>query len=266
MTANRPTFSWSGDVATVDGADFLVAVFRADLTDHDRFVIWKDRDLLAASLELVDRLDANRIVELGIAQGGSTALLALYAQPERFLAMDISPDPIVPLEDLIRDRGLTDRVHTRYGLDQSDTTAVRDALRVFEGESLDLVLDDASHRLDLTRASFDMLFPLLRPGGIYAIEDWDWGHKDRALVLARATDSTEWWPGGAPLSVLALEALLATEYPEVIAGVEGDHHYLRIIRGDAQLDPDTFRLRDYVSHAAKALLNDDIDPLPIPLP
>src|SRR5262249_16596682 len=28
----------------------------------------------------------------------------------------------------------------------------------------------------LTKASFNILFPLLRPGGFYIIENWAWGH------------------------------------------------------------------------------------------
>ena len=41
---------------------------------------------------------------------------------------------------------------------------------------LDLVVDDASHAYEETKTSFEVLFPLLRPGGIYVIEDWSWAH------------------------------------------------------------------------------------------
>ena len=41
---------------------------------------------------------------------------------------------------------------------------------------LDLVVDDASHLYGPTKASFEILFPLLRPGGLYLIEDWAWDH------------------------------------------------------------------------------------------
>ena len=43
----------------------------------------------------------------------------------------------------------------------------------FDGR-LDLVIDDASHELHATKASFETLFPLLRSGGWYIIEDWIW--------------------------------------------------------------------------------------------
>ena len=46
----------------------------------------------------------------------------------------------------------------------------------FCGSPLDLVIDDASHLYEPTKASFETLFPMLRPGGIYIIEDWGWAH------------------------------------------------------------------------------------------
>jgi len=46
----------------------------------------------------------------------------------------------------------------------------------FGSDSVDLVIDDASHFLFETRESFRFLFPRLRPGGIYIIADWGWAH------------------------------------------------------------------------------------------
>lgn len=40
------------------------------------------------------------------------------------------------------------------------------------GGSFDLIVDDASHDGDLTRRSFDLLWPLVSPGGFYVVEDW----------------------------------------------------------------------------------------------
>ena len=36
------------------------------------------------------------------------------------------------------------------------------------------MIDDASHMYEHTKVSFETLFPLLRPGGQYIIEDWSW--------------------------------------------------------------------------------------------
>ena len=39
-------------------------------------------------------------------------------------------------------------------------------------KTFDLIVDDASHHGIATRKSFELLFPLVRPGGYYVIEDW----------------------------------------------------------------------------------------------
>jgi hypothetical protein len=47
------------------------------------------------------------------------------------------------------------------------------------GGQLNLVVDDASHDGGLTRRSFDLLWPLVAPGGYYVIEDWQVSLSDR---------------------------------------------------------------------------------------
>ncbi len=55
----------------------------------------------------------------------------------------------------------------------------------------DLVVDDASHQGGPTRKSFEMLWPLVSPGGYYVIEDWYMAldRPDEAF-LASVTDLT----------------------------------------------------------------------------
>ena len=59
----------------------------------------------------------------------------------------------------------------------------------FGDEPLDLVVDDCSHRYKPSRASFNELFPRLRPGGVYVIEDWPsrarpGGRRERRRVVS----------------------------------------------------------------------------------
>lgn len=57
----------------------------------------------------------------------------------------------------------------------------------------DLIVDDASHHGQITRASFDLLWPLVTPGGFYVIEDWFVGFgqhpqfRDDGSMLTTAT-------------------------------------------------------------------------------
>lgn len=57
-------------------------------------------------------------------------------------------------------------------MNQEDREAVREIAEHEFDAPLDLVIDDASHLYEPTRTSFDALFPLLRPGGLYIVEDW----------------------------------------------------------------------------------------------
>jgi hypothetical protein len=200
--------SWDGPILRHDGVEYLVALFRNDLTTPERFVIWKSRPLLEASLRLIERLDARRIVELGIAQGGSIALFAGYATDAQLVALDFSTERIEPLDAHLADAGLVDRVHLAYGVDQSDRAAVLAAIEPLGPEPLDLVLDDASHRYAETVASFDLLFPRLRPGG---------GLRRRGLGLGAPRRCR-----GARSQLARQRRLVAGRHPAHPAGLRGD--------------------------------------------
>jgi predicted O-methyltransferase YrrM len=131
----------------------------------------------AAYLDLLAELRPATIVELGVYQGGSCALMALASDPEVLVAIEISEERIPALDALIAKRGLSERVHVHHGVDQADAATLgRLVDEHLAGRPLDLVVDDASHLVGPTRASFNALFPRLRPGGVYIIEDWSWAH------------------------------------------------------------------------------------------
>ena len=139
----------------------------------DRPWIFKPRLLIDQYIELVERLRPRRMVEIGIHSGGSTALLAALAEPERLVALELSDERVPALDRFVETHGVHDSVHAHYGVDQADRAAVAAIVhREFAGEPIDVVIDDASHLYDPTVASFEVLFPLVRPGGSYVIEDW----------------------------------------------------------------------------------------------
>ncbi len=114
-----------------------------------------------------------RIFELGIAEGGSVALMALLPHVTRLVAIDNEPHRLDALDEFVAARHLDDVVSTYFGVDQADRAALSEIVdRDLGGGGIDLVIDDASHRYDLTVASFDALFGHLRPGGWYVVEDW----------------------------------------------------------------------------------------------
>ena len=64
----------------------------------------------------------------------------------------------------------TDRVHT-YVVDQGDPAALDRFLATVGDTLFDVVVDDGSHRPDHQQITLGRLFPRVRPGGLYFIED-----------------------------------------------------------------------------------------------
>jgi cephalosporin hydroxylase len=174
------------------GSTEFVETYTAGST-ADRFHIRKKRALVEAYVEVIRSFPGAAVVELGIAQGGSVALMELVASPRRLIALELDAVPVVGLTDFIERHGVGDHVRPHYGIDQGDRRRVLEIVtEELDGEPLDLVIDDASHLLEPTRASFETLFPLLRPGGRYLIEDWCWQSLFGDQLVA-AVDEEGWF-------------------------------------------------------------------------
>ena len=154
----------TGTTFSVDGVEF-VCRYSPEST-AERFFIVKSDDLVDRYRALCREFEGASIVELGIAEGGSTALLALLARPRKLVAVDLETAPLPALAEFVERRGLAETVRPHYGVDQADRARLAEIVDAeLDGEPLDLVIDDASHQLGPTRASFETLFPRLRPGG-----------------------------------------------------------------------------------------------------
>jgi 23S rRNA U2552 (ribose-2'-O)-methylase RlmE/FtsJ len=64
----------------------------------------------------------------------------------------------------------TDRI-TTFVADQGDPDALRKVYEEAGSQPFDVIVDDGSHRHDHQQITFGVLFPCLRPGGLYFIED-----------------------------------------------------------------------------------------------
>jgi len=157
------------------GENFVITVPMKErrLSTAEAFTIAKDEPYLRVYEDLAHAFSPRSILELGIFQGGSYVLLDKLFKPRRMSAVDINPDPVEPLCHYLADK--KDRfVHLCTS--QSDSEVLEQIVTNELANELDLVVDDASHSYELTKASFEILFPLLQPGGIYLIEDWSWSH------------------------------------------------------------------------------------------
>jgi hypothetical protein len=122
--------------------------------------------------EGIERLD--HIFEVGIWDGGSTVIWNECLKPRKLVAIDISRRGDSPYFRRYLAGGAGATVRTFWGVDQRDRQALTRIAFSELGGQIDLVIDDASHFFSATRDTLETLFPLLRPRGLYVIEDWKW--------------------------------------------------------------------------------------------
>jgi cephalosporin hydroxylase len=70
------------------------------------------------------------------------------------------------------DEGATWPAGTIAVISQQDDPGLAEAVSAYAPGGLDLIVDDASHIGSLTLATFALLWPLVKPGGFYVVEDW----------------------------------------------------------------------------------------------
>jgi len=84
---------------------------------------------------------------------------------------DYFPNAVVAGVDLHEKRlDLGGRIYV-YQAAQNDAKALGDIVNKKLGRQPDVIIDDASHHNALTPQTFRILFPLLKPGGLYFVED-----------------------------------------------------------------------------------------------
>jgi SAM-dependent methyltransferase len=107
------------------------------------------------------------LLELGVYKGGSLLMWRDYFSKGRIIGLDINP---VTIEDP------SGRIVLYQGR-QEDTQLLDQIAREKAQSGFDIIIDDCSHIGALSRISFWHLFDhYLKPGGIYAIEDWGAGY------------------------------------------------------------------------------------------
>jgi hypothetical protein len=207
----------------------------------EAYVVGKTAKGIDGYLKHIDPEDINNVFELGIFHGGSTIFFDQFLNPKRMVAIDIEKYAPV-LEQWISSTGSEDRVHTFYGVDQADSARLLAIYQeTFRGEPLDLVLDDASHLLDETRRSFNTLFPKLREGGLYIIEDWavlECFRGNEAMLPSIIRESP-------PMSILINEIVIASaRASNVISQVQISDAFVLVQKGNQPLNEE-FDIRDF---------------------
>jgi hypothetical protein len=240
--------TWLPDRTLLGDLVFRLEQSRSDSWElgDECFGFYKDRRLV----EELDRFWSatdfrpRRMLEIGIWDGGSTAFWYEHLRPERLVAIDLRDREDSPyFRRYVTANGLGGRVLTRWRTDQADRAALHEIVeRDLDGQ-LDLVIDDGSHLNAPTRASFEALFPLLPPGGLYVIEDWAWEH------WPEFQDPGHFWAGEEGLTALVCDLAAATGSSRTLCrSLRVYQGFVVVERGDGDGDEGrhAFRLADHI--------------------
>lgn len=174
-------------------------------------------------------------------EGGSVAFWFEILKPNKHIAIDLraSMDSKY-FQKYVNSRGLNNHLKTYWDTNQADSARLKEIVKQeFDEQLLDLVIDDASHLYELTKISFETLFPLLHPGSFYIIEDWAWWHW-KGLE--------DYYADKIPLSQLIVELVEAAGTSANLIKKVVIYQSIAIVeRGDASLQElGDFKLDDYI--------------------
>ncbi len=222
----------------VDGVEYVCDLYGARVPHEPRFCVLKHPRVIERYIELLDGLRPDIVVEVGIFEGASTALLHQLARPSQLIAFEYNREPLnAKLDTFIAQDNRSGSISVHYGVDQSDTKRLSSILSNELGDTpLDLVIDDASHLLDPSRATFNELFPRLRRGGLYVLEDW---------AIGLGPNTTD--PSGKPRLVELVHDIVRTKgaRPSLIGDISITPAWTVITRGP-EVTEDSFDVAAFI--------------------
>jgi cephalosporin hydroxylase len=238
---------WQPDRMLLDDLIFRLEHYRSDDWEGgDHFRFYKIKELVDQYKAFFSRYPdchPSRLLELGTFDGGSVAFWNELLRPRKHVAVDIKERSDSPyFHHYLESRELVEQIKTFWGTDQADKERLRSLVAAeFDGH-LDMVIDDASHLYGPTRASFEALFPLCVPNGLYIIEDWAWDH------WAEFSSPDHPWAGEERLTRLVIELIEAAGTSiQLISSIAVYQEFVAIERGPLQFqNPAEFDIDDHI--------------------
>jgi hypothetical protein len=149
---------------------------QTDKHDHNHLYL----DIYHRYMNGIRNLPLN-ILEIGVRDGCSHRMWREYFPNSKVYGIDIDPRC---------KQSQSDRIKIYIG-SQSDPAIINQAV-ADAVDGFDIILDDGSHVNSLTLKSFELLFPHLKRGGLYIIEDLDCSYIGKDLESAIKVGQ---WPG-----------------------------------------------------------------------
>jgi SAM-dependent methyltransferase len=109
------------------------------------------------------------LLELGVYTGESLKTFGTYFHKGKIIGIDI--------EDRHTDFSAHPNITFVVG-DQKNPEELAKICSKYAPDGIDIIIDDASHLGTWSLISYNSLFPYLKPGGFYVVEDWATGYWD----------------------------------------------------------------------------------------
>lgn len=117
------------------------------------------------------------MMEVGIADGSSLLAWREVFPNATCVGLDIQPASKLQVRGINPDDG-------RFEFHLGDATKKEDCERAANGRQFDLIVDDATHRLEDILQTLFYLWPYVRPGGLYVVEEFTTIHVLKSNVRA----------------------------------------------------------------------------------
>ena len=209
--------------------------------------LFKDPSFVRDYVQCLEGAAARSVVEIGIKHGGSAIFFWNLLSPEKLCCIELNASA-EQLAAYVERQGLAGRLNAHFGTNQADKPRLREILDADFGESaIDVVIDDASHLYTPSLATFEVLFPRLRPGGLYFLEDW----KVHASLAQHGRE-----PGGEepPLHRLVHDLLnVSLAHPDIVARVRCHNNFVIFERGEAAIDSGGLDVRAILDADSQAI-------------
>ena len=223
----------------IDGVTFFKDNRAGHLRQHSKdncFTLVKTDAMIEFYGHMASTTKPKEILEIGMFQGGSLVYFDKIFRPTTLIGVDITRTPIAPLEAYRENRP---HVKTFYGRSQ-DASSTRGLAQSNFPRGIDLVVDDASHQFELTKRTFENIFPLVKPGGTYVIEDWAWSHRKQYQGPGAV------WHDKPALSNLVINLVVMTAVSRVIESVFVTEHLISLTKGRGILPSSGLDVSDHL--------------------
>jgi predicted O-methyltransferase YrrM len=198
------------------------------------------------------RHSATRVLEVGVDKGLSLKMWAQYFKNAEIIGVDREQNCLDYQDE-----------RTKVIICNSSSPQILDRLKEIKATEFDVVIDDGSHWYWDQVDTFKHLFPLLKPGGLYVVEDV--GFPDHPLrhkafdAFKELVAGINYYPEGFPLTLSANPKVF--QFPDVenywIKNVVGVSFYRSLIFIEKGRNPEDNKFWSHYAEAEKSRLKSE---------